>query len=121
MRVRSEDIDVENKLRRGLEQKKRDCAVANVHNSLTSAREEWFMKIVKGWRRITNQRGYINATTGQNLIVTKKQYGEHYIVLLFPKAKNDDEGRKISPEFPTETKAESFARDWMNKHPRGAK
>jgi hypothetical protein len=79
------------------------------------------MKIVKGWRRITNQRGYINAATGQNLIVTKKQYGEHYIVLLFPKAKNDDEGRKISPEFPTETKAESFARDWMNKHPRGAK
>ena len=79
------------------------------------------MKIVKGWRRIDNQRGYINATTGQNLIVTKKQYGEHYIVLLFPRAKNEDEGRKISPEFPTEAKAESFARDWMNKHPRGVK
>jgi hypothetical protein len=48
-------------------------------------------------RRIDNQRGYINATTGQNLIVTKKQYGEHYIVLLFPRAENnDDEGRKIS-------------------------
>jgi hypothetical protein len=79
------------------------------------------MKIVKGWRRIDNQRGHINATTGQNIIVTKKQYGEHYIVLLFPKAKNDNEGRKISPEFPTESKAESFARDWMNKHPRGVK
>ncbi len=69
------------------------------------------MKIVKGWRRIDNQSGYINATTGQNLIVAKKQYGEHYIVLLFPKAKNDDEGRKISPEFPTKSKAESFVRD----------
>ena len=67
------------------------------------------MKIVKGWRRIDNQRGYINATTGQNLIVTKKQYGEHYIVLLFPRAENnDDEGRKISQKFPTESKAESF-------------
>jgi hypothetical protein len=79
------------------------------------------MKIVKGWRRIDNQRGHINATTGQNIIVTKKQYGEHYIVLLFPKAKNDNEGRKISPEFSTESKAESFAKDWMNKHPRGVK
>jgi hypothetical protein len=54
------------------------------------------MKIVKGWRKIDNQRGYVNATTGQNLIVTKKQYGEHYVVLLFPETKNDDEGRKIS-------------------------
>ena len=79
------------------------------------------MKIVKGWRKIDNQRGYVNATTGQNLIVTKKQYGEHYVVLLFPETKNDDEGRKISPEFPTESKAESFAVDWMNKHPQGVK
>jgi len=78
------------------------------------------MKIVKGWRRIDNQRGYVNATTGQNLVVTKKQYGEHYIVLLFPETKDDYEGRKISPEYPTATKAESFAMDWMNKHPRGA-
>jgi len=78
------------------------------------------MKIVKGWKRIDNQRGYINAATGQSLIVTKKQYGEHYVVLLFPKEKNDDEGSKISPEFPTESKAESFAMDWMNKHPKGS-
>jgi hypothetical protein len=28
-------------------------------------------------------------------------------------------GRKVSPEFPTESKAGSFAMDWMNKHPRG--
>jgi hypothetical protein len=77
------------------------------------------VKIVKGWRRIDNQRGYVNATTGQKLVVTKKQYGEHYLVQLFPKEKNDDEGSKISPEFPTESKAESFAMDWMNRHPRG--
>ena len=77
------------------------------------------MKIVEGWRRIDNQRGYMNATTGQNLVVTKKQYGEHYLVLLFPEIRNDDEGRKMSPDFPTKSKAESFAIDWMNKHPRG--
>ena len=77
------------------------------------------MKIVKGWRRIDNQRGYVNATTGQNLVVTKKQYGEHYLALLFPRVRNDDEGKKVSPEFATESKAESFARGWMNKHPRG--
>lgn len=77
------------------------------------------MRIIEGWRRIDNQRGYINATTEQNLIVTKKQYGEHYLVLLFPKIRNDEEGRKVSPEYPTKTKAESFAFDWMNKHPEG--
>ena len=77
------------------------------------------MRIVEGWRRIDNQRGYINATTGQNLIVKKKQYGEHYSVQLFPEMRNDDEGVRISPEFPTESKAEAFAMDWMNKHPKG--
>jgi hypothetical protein len=75
---------------------------------------------LKGWRKIDNERGFINETTGQNLIVTKKQFGEHYLVVLFPKMKNeDDEGRKMSPEFPTESKAEAFAIDWMNKNPRG--
>lgn len=78
------------------------------------------MRIVEGWRRIDNQRGYIDATTGQNLIVKKKQYGEHYSVQLCPEIRNDDEGNRISPEFPTESKAEAFAMDWMNKHPRGA-
>ena len=51
------------------------------------ARRELFMKIVKDWRRINNQRGFMNDTTGQNLVVIKKQYGEHYLVLLFPKVK----------------------------------
>ena len=77
------------------------------------------MKIVKGWRRIDNERGFMNETTGQKLVVTKKQYGEHYLVLLFPKVKEDEEERKISPEFSTEVKAEAFARDWMSKHPKG--
>ena len=78
------------------------------------------MKIIEGWRRIDNQRGYVNATTGQNLVITKKEFREHYLVMLFPLVKNDDEeGRKISPEYATESKAEAYATDWMNKHPRG--
>jgi len=77
------------------------------------------MKIVTGWRRIGNQRGFINETTGQTLIVTKKEYGQHYVVLLFPRVKDDEEGTKLSPEFPTEAKAEAVAMDWMSKHPNG--
>jgi hypothetical protein len=76
------------------------------------------VRIVDGWRRIDNKRGYMNATTGQNLTVAKKEFGEHYFVMLFPMAKNDD-GRKVSPEYATESKAEAFAMDWMTKHPRG--
>jgi hypothetical protein len=41
--------------------------------------------MVKGWRRIDNDRGFMNETTGQNLVIEKKQFGEHHIVLLFPK------------------------------------
>jgi hypothetical protein len=79
------------------------------------------LKIIKGWRRIDNQRGHINATTGQNLVVIKKEFGEHYLVMLFPTARNGDvEGRKISSEYATESKAEAFAMDWMNKHPKSA-
>lgn len=79
------------------------------------------MKIVKGWRRINNHRGYVNATTGQNLVVIKKEFGEHYLVMIFSMVKNDDEGRKISPEYTSASKAEAFAMDWMNKHPNGIK
>ena len=78
------------------------------------------MKLVKGWRKMDNQRGFINETTGQTLIVKKKEFGEHYLVMLFPMMKNDkEEGMKISPEFATKSKAETLAMDWMNKHPRG--
>jgi len=79
------------------------------------------LKIVKGWRRIDNQRGYINATTGQKLIVTKTEFGLRYLVMLFPMVKNDyEKGKKISPEYASESKAEAFALNWMNTHPKGA-
>ncbi len=77
------------------------------------------MKMPKGWRRIDNGRGFLNETTGQNLVVEKKQFGEHFLVLLFPKMKDKEEGQKISPEYPTQAKAEAFAMDWMSRHPKG--
>jgi len=79
------------------------------------------MKVVKGWRRIDNKRGFMNATTGQTLTVKKKEFGEHYIVLLCPKVKDDQEGKRMSPEFQTESKAAAFAMAWMEKNSKGTK
>ncbi|MGD0028380.1 MAG: hypothetical protein ABSC91_05515 [Candidatus Bathyarchaeia archaeon] len=67
------------------------------------------------------QRGFVNGTTGQNLVVTKKEFGEHYVVLLFPRVRVDNKGETVSPEYATASKAEAYAMNWMEKHPRGAK
>lgn len=78
------------------------------------------LKIVKGWRKISNQGGYVNDTTGQTLIISKKEFSAKYHVLLFAREQIDEaESKKISPEFPKEPKAEAFALDWMAKHPNG--
>ncbi len=78
------------------------------------------MKCLKGWRRISNEGGFLNETTGQTLIIAKAEFGLHYHVLLFEgQRKEDKEGCKISPEYPTETKAAAFAIDWMTKNPNG--
>ena len=66
------------------------------------------------------QRGFVNETTGQSLVVTKKEFGVHYVVLLFPKTRVDDKGEAISPAYATASKAEAYALNWMEKHPRGA-
>ena len=68
------------------------------------------MKIIEGWKKIDNERGYLNATSGQNLVVSKKQFGQHYIVLLFLDSTGKDEGKQISPEYATALKAEAVAR-----------
>ncbi len=80
------------------------------------------MKTVKGWRRISNQGGFLNETTGQTLVVAKKEFSEHFRVLLFAGERTkDSEGREISPVFPTEAKTEAFAISWMTKNPNGTK
>lgn len=66
------------------------------------------------------ERGFVNETTGQNLIVAKKEFGIHYVVQLFPRVRVDDKGETISPAYATESRAEAYALDWMEKHPRGA-
>lgn len=77
------------------------------------------MRMIEGWKRIDNDRGYLNLTTGQNIVVSRKQFGQHYIVLLFPEMRNGDEGTKISPEYATAAKAEAFAFKWMENRPKG--
>lgn len=65
------------------------------------------------------QRGFVNETSGQNLVVTKKEFGSQYVVLLFPRVRVDDKGETISPEYATASKAEAYALNWMEKHPEG--
>jgi len=62
----------------------------------------------------------MNESTGQNLVVTKKEFGAHYVVLLFPRIRVDDKGETVSPAYATASKAEAYALRWMEKHPGGA-
>jgi len=78
------------------------------------------LKILKGWRRISNEGGFLNETTGQTLVIVKKEFGEDYQVLLFVQERVEDaQGKKISPDFQTRSKAETFAINWMMKNPEG--
>ena len=78
------------------------------------------MKLVKGWKRISNKRGFVNEVTGQTLIIAKQEFGEHYHVLLFRQERiNGGQGNRISPEYSSEARAEAFAIDWMKKNPNG--
>jgi len=78
------------------------------------------LKIVKGWRRISNKGGFVNEITGQTLIIAKKEFSQHYHLLLFTQERtNNSEGKQLSPDFAVEAKAEAYAMDWMNKHPKG--
>ncbi len=79
------------------------------------------MKIIKGWKMLSHECGYLNDTSGQTLIVAKKEFSNDYHVQLYEcgQAKKD-EGKTISPEYAKKTKADAFAEDWMIKHPNGS-
>ena len=80
------------------------------------------MRIVKGWKRISNKGGFVNEVTGQTLVVVKQEFGEHYYVLLFSEERtNDAQGNKISPDYSSEAKAEAYAMSWMKKNPNGTR
>lgn len=74
---------------------------------------------MSGWRKMDRQRGFLNETTGQNLVVSKKEFSSTYVVLLFPRVRIDDKGETISPAYATASKAETYALGWMEKHPKG--
>ncbi len=78
------------------------------------------MKLVIGWRTVSNRRGFVNEVTGETLKVVKAEFGDHYHLLLFTSAGGQTaEGTKVSPEFVTESKATDYAMVWMAKHPKG--
>ncbi len=78
------------------------------------------MKTIKCWKRLSHECGYLNDTTGQTVVVLKKEYSKNYHVVLFECGQNQkDDGRTISPEYSTKTKADAFADGWMLKHPNG--
>lgn len=78
------------------------------------------MKLVKGWKKISNQGGYINENTGQTLIVSKREFSEKFQALIFVGKQSDkEEGKPISPEYSSFARAEAFSVDWMQKHPDG--
>jgi hypothetical protein len=78
------------------------------------------MKLIKGWKKLKHECGFLNDCTGQTLVVCKKEFSQNYHVLLFPGRQIEKgDSKKISPDFPTETKADAFAVDWMEKHPNG--
>jgi hypothetical protein len=78
------------------------------------------VKTIKGWKRLSNEGGFLNETTGQTLIVAKKEFGTHYHVLLFPGQQTEPErGKIVSPDFASEKRAEAYAVDCMGKNPDG--
>jgi hypothetical protein len=69
------------------------------------------MRIIKGWKKISNQGGYVNEASGQTLVISKKEFSQNYHVLLFAgQETSKKEGKKISPEYATKTKAEACHR-----------
>lgn len=78
------------------------------------------MKLVKGWKKISNQGGYLNENTGQTLIVLKREFSKNFQVRVFLEKQSDkDEGKPISPEYASFARAEAFSVEWMQKNPDG--
>jgi hypothetical protein len=78
------------------------------------------MKIIKCWKRLSHEDGYLNDSTGQTVVVLRKEFSNNYHVRLFECGQTGkDEGNTISPDYPTKVKADAFAVDWMQKHPNG--
>jgi hypothetical protein len=78
------------------------------------------MKMIRGWKMLSHECGFLNDNSGQTLVVSKKEYSNNYHVRLFECGQTKkDEGKTISPDYETKAKADAFATDWMQKHPTG--
>jgi hypothetical protein len=78
------------------------------------------MKIIKCWKKLSHEDGYLNDSTVQTVVVSRKEFSNNYHVQLFECGKTGkDEGKTISPDYATKVKADAFAVDWMKKHPNG--
>lgn len=77
------------------------------------------MKMLKGWRKMSHNRGYQNETTGQIIAVKKKEFTDDYVVWLIPNEAKDAQGKRISPDFTSQARAQEYVRMWMKKNPNG--
>jgi hypothetical protein len=78
------------------------------------------LKIIKGWKKISNEGGYLNENTGQTLIISKTKFSQTYHASIYAgEATNEDNSKPVSPEFSNFSKAETYAIGLMNKHPNG--
>ena len=65
----------------------------------------------KGWKMLSHECGFLNDTSGQTLVVSKKEFSNNYHVRLFECGQTKkDEGKTISPDYATKAKADAFAR-----------
>ncbi len=78
------------------------------------------MKIIKGWKMLSHECGYLNDTSGQTWLFRKKNSAT---TIMFGCLSADKPrkrmGKTISPDYATKAKADAFAEDWMLKHPNG--
>jgi hypothetical protein len=78
------------------------------------------MKIIKCWKRLSHECGYLNDMSGQIVVVLQKEFSRNYHVRLFECGQTEKEdGKTISPDYASKSKADAFAEDWMQKHPNG--
>ena len=79
------------------------------------------MKTIKGWKRLSHDCGYQNDTSGQIVVVVQKEFSRNFHVRLFESGQSEKEdGKTISPDYASKARADAFAEDWMQKHPKGA-
>jgi hypothetical protein len=78
------------------------------------------MKTIKCWRRLSHDCGYQNDSSGQIVVVLKKEFSGNYQVRMFQSGQTEKkDGKTISPDYASKARADAFAEDWMQKHPKG--